>query len=266
MGEFDEKFQADLLPHLLDKTLETYQSTDELWQFATKHSLGEFPMVKGYKIDELILKGEISEAKNIIGEPSNLGQIFAAGTIAFLEKDFAKSVKFYEDGIKLWRNIFRKKKGFPANWQLFFYGLALYKADPTKFHIFAEDYNTFALKNYAEHSTHRAISTISYFLKNNDSLAGMAYSQIGSSDFTKSFLQILTAAIVPYFKTPTFATTFENKVKTMGYRWVELEIANLFCLKTASEKPETLQKNSVLNLSETLFQNSKIGNVRSTLC
>ncbi|MGI9055828.1 MAG: DEAD/DEAH box helicase [Pyrinomonadaceae bacterium] len=242
LDTFDQKFQAQIFPALFDKYFENLESTDELWEFADAHKLLDFAIVKGCKIEELMLKGEIVEAKKIIGEPDNLGQIISAGTIAFLEKDYAKSVKLYEEGIKLWRSIFRKRKGFPANWQMFFYGLALFKTDETKFHTFAEDYSAFSLKNYSEYSTHRAISTVSYFLKNNDRLAETAYSQMGSNDFTDKFLRIFIAAIIPNLKTPDFATTFEKTVQTLGYRWVEMEIANLFSLKTSSEKPEKLQK------------------------
>jgi SNF2 family DNA or RNA helicase len=241
LGEFDQKFQAEVFPALFDKYFENSESTGELWEFAEDHDLNEFPIVKGCHIEELMLKGAIAEAKKIIGEPDNLGQIISAGTIAFLEKNFTKSVKFYEEAIKLWRSIFRKRKGFPANWQMFFYGLALFKTDEPKFHIFAEDYSAFGLKNYAEHSTHRAISAVSYFLKNNDRLAETAFSQMGSNDFTDKFLRIFTAAIIPNLKTPNFATTFEKAAQRLGYRWVELEIANLFSLKTSSEKPEPLQ-------------------------
>ncbi len=242
LGEFEKNFQAEVFPVLFDKYFENSESTVELWEFAEKHKLGDFPIIKGCKIEELMLKGRISDAKKIIGEPDNLGQIISAGTIAFLEKDFKLSVKLYEEAIKLWRSIFRKRKGFPANWQMFFYGLALFKTDETKFHTFAEDYSAFSLKNYPEHSTHRAISAVSYFLKNNDRSAEAAFSQIGSNDFTDKFLRIFVAAIIPNLKTPNFATTFEKAAQTLGYRWVEMEIANLFSLKTSSEKPEKLNK------------------------
>ena len=247
LAEFDQKFQADILPHLFAKALEKGEPNDELWDFVNEHNLFDFPVIKGCKIDELILKGEIGESNKIIGTPANLGQIFAAGTIAFLEKDFVKASKFYEEAVKLWRSLFRKRKGFPANWQMFFYGLVLYKTDEAKFHKFAEDYSEFGLKNYPVAATHRAVSAISYYIKNQDNLAQTAYSQIGSDDFIEKFLRILVAAIIPECKTPNFAAAFEQTSRYLGYRWVGMEIANLLSLKNSSnsdarETAEKLQK------------------------
>ncbi len=246
LAEFDRKFQADILPHLFIKALEEGEKNDALRDFVNEWNLDEFPVIKGCIIDELILKGEIGKSKKIIGAPVNLGQIFAVGTIAFLEKDLTKSIKFYEEAIKLWRSLFRKRKGFPANWQMFFYALALYKTDEAKFHTFAEDYSEFALKNYPGTNPHRAVSAISYFIKNQDNLAQTAYSQMSSDDFTEKFLRILVAAIIPDVETPNFSADFEKTAQNSEYSWLELEIANLLATKDkenlkAKETAEKLQ-------------------------
>ncbi|MGI9055113.1 MAG: DEAD/DEAH box helicase, partial [Pyrinomonadaceae bacterium] len=234
LGEFNKKFQAEILPSLFEKSYEKSEPTDELWNFVNENKLEDFPIIKGYKIEEMMLRGEIAEAGKLIGEPANLGEIISAATIAFLQKDYAKSVRLYEESVKLWRKIFSKKKGFPANWQMFFYGLALYKTDEIKFHGFAEDFSQFSLKNYPGYAAHRAISAVAYFIKHNDNLAGTAYSQINSDDFAGRFLRIITAAIVPFFKTPNDAKAFEQTNRHLGHRWVEFEIANLLALKDKS--------------------------------
>ena len=231
LGQFEEKFQAYVIPFLLRDALEKSESAEELWDFAATRNLDDFPIIKGYKIEELLLRGDVAGAEKTIGEPENLGQIISAGTIAFLKQDYEKSVAFYEEGVKLWRKTFSKKKGFPASWQMFFYGLALYKIDEAKFHKFAEDYSIFALKNYPETTIHQAVSAVSYFLKNNDHLAETAYSQIGSDDLAERFLKIIVGAIVPEFKTPNFAVTFAHTANVSGYRWIEFEIANLRKIK-----------------------------------
>ncbi len=233
LGEFDKDFQANIIPFLFDNALEKSEPTDELWAFVNEYKLGDLPVIKGYKIEELLLTGEIAEAKKLIGEPNNVGKILSAGTIAFLQKDFTKSVAIYEDGIKLWRRLLNKKKGFPANWQMFFYGLALYKTDETKFHLFAEEFSSFSLKTFSKYTTHRAVSAISYFLKNNDNLTATAYSQINSDDFDGKFLSLIVAAIIPSLRTPNFATTFEKTAQRLGFRWVEYETANLLSMKSA---------------------------------
>ncbi len=244
LAEFDRKFQADILPHLFDKALENGERNEELWDFVNTHKLDDFPIILGCKIDELILKGELPEAKILIGEPKNLGQILALGTISFLEKDFARAVKFYEEAIKLWRSLFRKRKGFPSNWQMFFYALALQKTNEAKFHAFAEDYSAFGLKNYPKLSAYLAIKSISHFIKNNNNLAESAYSQMGSNNFIKKFLQILVATIIPDLESPKFVAAFEQTNRFLGFRWTEMEIANLLSSKNASnaEAKETAEK------------------------
>ncbi len=242
LGAFDQKFQAYVVPYLLDAAIEKSEPTGEIWDFINERQLDDFPVIKGYKIEELMLRGAIAEAEKLVGEASNLGQIISAGTIAFLKKDYEKSVVFYEESVKLWRKTFSKKKGFPANWQMFFYGLALYKTDEAKFHKYAEDYSSFALKTYPETTVHRAVSAVSYFLKNNDRLAGTAYSQIGSDDLAERFLKIIVAAIIPDFKTPNYAVTFAHTASVLGYRWIEFEIANVRNLKDKSGAADDYEK------------------------
>jgi len=106
LGEFNKKFQAEILPSLFEKSYEKSEPTDELWNFVNENKLEDFPIIKGYKIEEMMLRGEIAEAGKLIGEPANLGEIISAATIAFLQKDYAKSVRLYEEGVKLWRKSF----------------------------------------------------------------------------------------------------------------------------------------------------------------
>lgn len=246
LGDFDRKTQTKVLPTLLAKAFNNGESTDEIWTFADDLKLNDEPLIKGYKLEELILKGELAEARKIIGEPKNLGQLISLATVAFLEKDFGSSANFFEAGIKLWRSVAKKRKGFPPNWQMFFYGLALYKISEPEFHVFAEEFGDFAQKNNPESAAYKAVSAISFFLKNNDRSAEIAYSQIGSDDFPSRFLRIITAAIIPQLNAPNFAAELEEKFQNLKYRWVEMEIANLFSLKNKDEfsleKTENLQK------------------------
>ena len=244
LEQFNQKFQVDLLPALFDDAIEKSRSAAELWEFTEEHRLNDFPVIKSYKIEDLMLRGDLAAIKKLVGEPETLGAIISAAAIAFLEKDYAKSVAFYEAAIKLWKSLYGKKKGFPGNWQMFFYGLALYKTDESKFHKFAEDFSSFSLKNYPEHAAHRAVSAISYFLRNNDNLALVTHSQIGTDDFSEKFLGVIVAAIIPDFKTPDFAAAFAQTSKALGYRWIELEVANLLRLKGKGDsggEVETLQ-------------------------
>lgn len=246
LGEFSRKFQSEILPSLFEKHYEKAEPTAELWDFAREHELDRIPLIKGYKIEELMLRGELAEAAALIGESENLGGIISSATIAFLKKDYAASVRLYEEAVKLWRKISTKKKGFPAGWKMFFYALALYKTDEIKFHRFAEEFTQFSLQNYPEYPTHRAIGAVAYFIKRSDNLAETAYSQINSDEFAGKFLRLITAAIVPFFKTPNYAAAFENDNRLLGNRWVEFEIANLLALKDKSnvkarEKAEKLR-------------------------
>lgn len=242
LGEFDRNIQAQIFPALFRRHFEELESTDELWEFAESNSLFDFAIVNGCKIEELSIRGALDEAQTLIGKLEDPRMTITAATIAFLKKDYDRSVKLFEEGIKLWRGISKIRKGFPANWQILFYGLALLKVDETKFHKFAEDYSVFYLKNYPEYSTYKAISAISAYLKNNDEIAEAVYSEMNFGNLTDKLLCIIVAAIIPNIEMPEFAAEFEKAAHELRYRWAELEAANLLSSRTSAEKPETLEK------------------------
>ena len=244
LGEFDENFQIDVLVALFNSAMQATTSAHELWEFVNEHKLNDVPAIKSRYLEKLIFSGKLVAARQLIGEPNHLGVMHSTATIAFLEKDFAQAVKLYEESIKLWRKLVAKKKGYSANWQMFFYGLALYKTDEAKFHKFAEDYSIYALKNYPHTTIHQAISAISYFLKNSDKLAETAFSQITQDNLHTKFICLITAAIIPSCKTPDFALPLAQTAKHLGFDWVAYEIANLLQLKGqrhAAQDVERLQ-------------------------
>ncbi len=230
LGEQTQQFQATIIPVLLNEALENFQPADEIWEFINERNLQISPIIKTFKIEDLILKGQITEAEKLISEPKILVEFIQLATIEFIKKDYKKSVLYFDEVIKIWKQVCKKKKGFPSDWQFFLYGLALYKIDSDKFHKFAEEYSTFCLKNYPETYFYRGVSAISYFLKNQDNLASIAYSQMVGNDFYTQLVKIIVAAIVPNLKLPTNAQTFAIDCQKLGYRWTEFEAVNL--LKT----------------------------------
>lgn len=234
LGEFDANFQAQIIPALLENSIKSLESTAEIWEFVKEQNLQTHPIIKAMKAEELIFRGEIAEAKKLTGEAKSYGEIISAATLAFLEKDYAKAVALFEACLKLWKQIYSKRKGFPAEWQFFLYGLALYKTDEDKFHKFAGDFDDYARKNYPNSGVGRALKAVSYFLKNQDNLAQAAFSQMTGSDFYTQFLRMLTAAIVPVLKAPTNIRGFAQICRALGYKWALYEIANL--LKTKGDK------------------------------
>jgi SNF2 family DNA or RNA helicase len=242
---FDKQTQADILAPLFDKAMETSVPGGELWDFVDEHNLSNIQKIKSRKVERLIFQGNLAEAKKVNGEPTNLADLFYLGTIACLEKDFSASVGFFEEANKLWRKLYSKKKGYAANWQLFFYGLSLSKVDEPKFHKFAEEYSDYAYKNYSNTSIHRSISAISYYLRNNDKLAETAFSQINPDILHTKLIQIITAAIIPNVKVPNYVEGFAQTAKYLRYFWIEFEAVNLLKSKgnlSFTEDFEGLQK------------------------
>lgn len=242
LDKFETDFQTDLIPRLLENAIKNYESTAELWDFVHERNLQNSPIIKSLKAEDSIFRGEFAEAAKLIDQPKNYGEILAIAILSFLEKDYQKSVFFFEETIKLWKQIFNKKKGFPSEWEFFFYGLALYKTDENKFHKFAEEYSVFSLKHYPHISFHRGISAISYFLKNNDNLAGIAYSQIIGKDFYTQFIRTLTASIVPIIKPSIDAEGFAKNCLELGYEWAYLETLNLLKNKGKSGFDEEFER------------------------
>ncbi len=235
LADFDFEFQVKVVPLLMVEIYDRLESTAVLWEFVQDTNLQTNGIIKSLKAQDFVLRGDIAEAIKFVDVPTTYGGILSTATTAFFEKDYEKSVNFFEEVIKLWKQIYNKKKGFPNDWQFFLYGLALYKTNVDKFHKFADDYGTFCVKNYPNISFHRGISAISYFLKNMDSLANTAYSQIVGNDLYIQTIKIITAAIIPSLKPPTNARSFAQTCKSLGYKWIEFETLNL--LKT-KDKPE----------------------------
>ena len=158
-------------------------------------------------------------AKQLIGKPETLHSLYSAVLIAVLETDYEQAARFGAEAIKVWKKLFNKKKGFPRAWQMFFYGLALYKTDETKFHSFAEEFSAFSLKTYPDFTVPRAVSALAYFLKNSDILAQTAAAQLGLEKFPERFISVILSALLPSLKLPNYAQKFvaANKVCDRKY-------------------------------------------------
>lgn len=233
LAKFEPRFQTQILLTFFLNAIEEGEPIAELWDYVRETKLDE-EFFKGFAIVELIFKGELLEAKKLLGTPHNLDTIFSAMLIAILEKDYEKAALFGEEAIKFWRKWHRKKKGFPADWRMFFYALTLFKTNEARFYAFAEDFSVYSLKNYSEISVHRAINCFAYFLKNKDDLASVAASQISTDLFLERFIRIVLTALVPTLNLPNYLKDFSKKAGDLGFRWFELEAANLLSIRGKS--------------------------------
>ena len=230
LANFDQRFQADILIALFVKAFEKGEPTDELWQFIRDTKLDE-ETFQFFAVFELIFKGEIKKAKQLIGTPTTLNSLLSLIVIEVLEKDYEKAALFGDEAVKFWRKWFAKKKGFPADWRMFFYGLALFKINEAKFLLFAEEFSAYSLKNNPEFTTHRAISAFANFLQNKDDLALVAASQISVNSFLDKFVRIVLTALVPSLNLPNYVRDFEKQAQDLGFSWLELEAANLLSIR-----------------------------------
>lgn len=248
-SRFDKKFQAGNLPALFENAIENSESTAELREFARESEIDDSTM-RSFEIDELIYKGEIKKAKKLIGKtPDTFHKAAASGVIALLERDYETSIAHFETAIKMWKKLFSKRKGFPENWQMFFYGLALFKTDEVRFYEFAEEFYDYSLKNHSESSAFRAIKSLEYFLKNSDKIAQIEANHINTRNLSGKIVKSIIAAIIPSMDLPSFAREFAAKNRVLDYRWLVLEAENLLALKEknnrktqAAEAAEKLQK------------------------
>ncbi len=242
LASFERKFQADVLEGLIDERFHALKPCEKLWDFADEHKLLDFPMLKVMWIEDFIFKGNVEEAEKLVGTPENLGEIICSAMTYFLKKDYQKSVRAFEQSIKIWQQNTKKRKGFPIVWQMFFFGLALYKTNDSKFYKFAADFSKWSSSNDAENTTHQAINAVSHYLKNNESLAETSYSQIGSNDVYERFLKVIVAANVPFLKTPHNIRAFESSANDLDFKWMELECVNFWSKKDFFDDGEQFKK------------------------
>ncbi len=256
LAKFDARFQTEILLVFFAAAIENGTESSELRDFVRESKIDAEPF-EVFEVLELIFKGEIDKAKKRIETPKNLHTLFSAMLVAVLEKDYETAAIFGEEAVKFWRRWFNKKKGFPADWRLFFYGLVLFKTNETKFHLFAEELSTYALKNHPETTTHRAVSAFADFLKNKDDLAQIAASQMNADSFLEKFIRIVLTALVPSLNLPNYVRAFEKQAHELGFSWLELEAANLLSVRG---KANSEAKNTSENL-QAEFKIEPVGNI-----
>ena len=244
---FDKELQVEILSLLFDDAIDNSRSTADLWAFVEENNILS-DQIESFKLDELIYKGDISAAKKLIDPPDSSHKMFAGGVIALLERDFESSINHFESAIKVWKKLFRKNKGFPGVWQMFLYGLALYKTDEARFFTFADEFSVYADKNYPNIFTPRAVAALQHFLRNNSGKAVSLANQIVPVGTSDRIVECLLGTLIPKLKLPACAGEFAETNRGLGYRWIELEARNLLALKEspageqAKQTTQNLQK------------------------
>ena len=240
LQEFDRANQTAILSKLLKHASENFEPTAQLWEFVRENNLDEADFAE-FQLDEFIFTGEIARAKNLIGAPQTFNKCLAAGTIALLEKDFIAARDFFETAIKAWRKTSGKRKGFPAAWQMFSYGLALYKTDEANFYKFLDEFYNYAEKNYSQSAAHKALKVLEFFLKNADGEARGLLNRLSASSLTAQLIKIIVAALVPATElSAAEVAAFSDRSRAAGFRWLELECQNLIALKGKPDSQPTL--------------------------
>ena len=243
LAKFDQRFQTEILLDFFGDALENGAKTDEFRDFVSEAKIDAEPF-QIFAVLEEIFKGELSEAKRIIGTPHNLHTLISSMLIAVLEKDYEKAAIFGEEAVKFWRKWFSKKKGFPVDWRMFFYGLALFKTNEAKFLLFAEEFSVYSSKNNPESTIFQAINSFANFLQNKDDFAQIAASQISSDTFLDKFTRIVLTALVPPLNLPNYVRDFSLQAQNLDYKWLQLEAANLLSVRGKSnlEAKKTSEK------------------------
>ena len=167
LAGFEPRFQTEILLDFFGDAIEKGAKTDKFWNFVGEAKIDAEPF-QVFAVLEKIFKGELSEAKRIVGTPHNVHTLISSMLIAVLERDYEKAAIFGEEAVKFWRKWFSKKKGFPVDWRMFFYGLALFKTNEAKFLLFAEEFSVFSSKNYPGSTVYQAINSFANFLQNKD--------------------------------------------------------------------------------------------------
>ncbi|MFV0387266.1 MAG: DEAD/DEAH box helicase [Pyrinomonadaceae bacterium] len=240
LSSFDSEFQQRVLAIVILEAHSEYQPTEEIWEFVKEKQLESDSLLRNFKIEELIFRGKLAQAEKLLIDDSDYQVLNSAAVIAFLNGEFLNSVALFNSSIKLWRKEVSKRSGYPAGWEMFFYGLALYKTDEKKVHKFAKDYYRFSSKNYPEQWFHLALMAISEYLQNNDDAAELAISRIYEFDFKTAFIQLIAASIIPKIPLPEVAKPFRDKVRKLGYDWALIETLTLLNKKGESGLEEEL--------------------------
>ena len=230
LDEFKPEFQTFVLLLLFPHYIENSISTEDLWSFVKDKKL-EHGLIIDFAIEEAIYRGELSVAKKLIGTPNSLTQYLGSATIALFQGDSETAIGYFESAIDLWRELKSETAGFPEVWQMFLYGLVLFKTDQAKFYVFAEELYLYSRKNYPGFSASREVKYLELFSKNQENQMRVDEREFERNKFPDKLIECLIAAIVPSRNLPDWEPEFMERNTFLGYRWIVFELNNLVALK-----------------------------------
>ena len=240
LGEFTREFQTFFLLFLFPHYIENSLSTEDLWSFVRENKL-EHGLILDFAIDESIYRGELSAAKKLIGTPNNLTQYLGSATIALLQNETDTAISDFESAIDIWREFDGKQDGFPKVWQMFLYGLALFKTDQAKFYVFADELYLYSRENYPGFSAAREIKYLELFSKNQENQMRVDEREFEQNKFSDKIVECLIAAVIPPRNLPGYEAKFLERNEFLGYRWLVFELNNLVALKAGDGSNQALE-------------------------
>lgn len=224
--------QATLLPSLVGQAIELGESTSEIWEFVDANDLSAGPLLRAIRVDELIFKGELDTALELIGERRTVDDRLGTAAIALLRGNFDDATRGFFNAVEAWRLENRKRKGFPSDWKLFIYALALFRKSPTVFFDFAEQCEDYFGKPERAHFAAQAIEAVAGFLRDKEEWSLVCYNAIRGETVRERLLRVIVASIVPSLPLSPEIALLEAQSEKLGFHWILGEIENLFSLRS----------------------------------
>ena len=224
--KFPAEFQTIVIKLLLKAGLERMDITDEYWNFIKDRGFenGDFREIESL---EKLFKGDLNGAKERNDVPDSLESIYLQIVISALEKDYAAAILAGETATKLWRKGEKKKKGFPEDWRMIFYGIAVCQTSEPKFHQLLEEINLHFSQNQNKAGYVAALNSLAFYLKNNDQSSVSTATQLSGTSHSERLTKIIISAISTGVPVPPDAKEWEEKANKNGYRWLSSEIAKM---------------------------------------
>lgn len=248
--------------------LTTWQPIDEYLEFWVECKLPKNAEYEYRLMTIQFLKGEHKSLEKTLKKATSLdySQMAIWGLIEVMNGRYEEAIKIYEESIKSWKKWTNKKKGYPSEWSMVGYAMALAKTNESKLLTFYEEYLKYAEKNFHPDQQKYVlmIGSLYHFFKNQDNVAvsRLARPTFNPEYTLSSYVFLCLSSNIPKapFEKNQVISMLEN-AQACNFKLIEREA--LFHIQRKSSISGGLSKSQAERLQELnqLIGNEPLGNI-----
>lgn len=223
LGNLSNDRIAAMFPALYFNVLEFDESTELFRQFVAVNGFGNLRSIRELTATESLFRADfamIETAAETSGDAMNV----AVSTL--LAGDDATAARQFAVALDAWRSETKKRKGFPNDWRMTLYAVALSRTDQREFFAFSGAFVKFFERNHATDAVPQSVEVLEKYFSETDKRK-REWKIEWPADIGERLALVIVAALVPDAPVPAELDEFEAQCARHGFKWPLAEIANL---------------------------------------